>query len=276
MEEKVLGQRPRGRRAPVEEAEGSICIAIGHLSAPPPPRDNYQARMEASVGRLGILHPLTVRELGDARYLVLDGARRLAAARACGITGVLCRLIDREEAALTDEIRAAEGDPFIQAETMAALIERCHLTQTEAALRLGMSQSTVANKLRLLKLSDEERELILSSHLTERHARALLKIADPDLRLPLLRKVISENLNVAQTEKAVSDHLTPPVSQSSPPPHAHPRMIVRDLRIFYNTIEHAVQSIARAGVEITQQRRESSDAVEFLIRIPKNPPSRST
>lgn len=254
MEEKVLGQRPRGRRAPVEEAEGSICIAIGHLSAPPPPRDNYQARMEASVGRLGILHPLTVRELGDARYLVLDGARRLAAARACGITGVLCRLIDREEAALTDEIRAAEGDPFIQAETMAALIERCHLTQTEAALRLGMSQSTVANKLRLLKLSPAERAEAAARGLSERHARALLAIP-AEARMDAIRRIAEGNLSVAQAE-AIAEELRP-----------RPRAALRDIGIFYNSIDRALSILHKANIPATLERDESPQGVTVTIHV---------
>lgn len=251
MEEKGLR---RGRRAPVGEPKGSICIAIGHLSAPPPPRDNYQTRMEASVARLGILHPLTVRELGNARYLVLDGARRLAAARACGITGIPCHPIDREEAALTDEIRAAEGNPFAQAEALSALIERCGLTQTEAALRLGMSQSTVANKLRLLKLSLDERAEAAARGLSERHARALLGIA-PGARMEAIRRIAEGNLSVAQAE-ALAEELRP-----------RPRAALRDIGIFYNSIDRALSILHKANIPATLEREESPCGVTVTIHV---------
>ncbi len=251
MEEKVLR---RGRRAPAEEAEGSICIAIGHLSAPPPPRDNYQARMEASVERLGILHPLTVRELGNARYLVLDGARRLAAARACGITGVICRPIDREEAALADKIRAAEGDPLAQAEALSTLIERCGLTQAEAAHRLGISQSTVANKLRLLKLSPAERAEAASRGLSERHARVLLGIP-AEARSEAIRRIAEGNLSVAQAE-ALAEELRP-----------RHRAALRDIGIFYNSIDRALSILHKANIPATLEREESPRGVTVTIHV---------
>ena len=254
MEEKILGHSPRKRRAPAEDADGSICIAIGHLSAPPPPRDNHQRRIEASVARLGILHPLTVREQGNARYWVLDGARRLAAARACGITGVLCRLIDREEAELTDAIHATEGDPFAQAEALAALIERCRLTQTEAALRLGISQSTVANKLRLLKFSPAERAEAAARGLSERHARALLAIP-AGARMEAIRRIAEENLSVSRAE-ALAEDLRP-----------RPRAALRDIGIFYNSIDRALSILHRANIPATLERNETPKGVTVTIHV---------
>lgn len=248
----------RGRRPITKEEEGTLRIAIEHLRAPTPPRDNYQRRIEASVARFGVMHPLLVSPTESGCFHVLDGARRLQAAKNCGISGLLCRPINDRERELTAQIFAEEGNMFTQAEALSALIACCSLTQEEAALRLGLSQGAVANKLRLLKLTEEDRSAILSNGLTERHARALLAL-QPAHRGEAIAKIASSNLTVAAAETMIEEMRTS---------RAHPcRAALRDIGIFYNSIDRALSILHNANIPATLSREESEDGVTVTIHV---------
>ena len=274
-----------------------ISIPLSQIHPNPhQPRKHFDSvsleSLAESLRRHGMLQPMTVRAMDEPseieqplcaaelskislirqpRYEIVAGERRYRAAGMIGMSEVPCILLpctetESAQLALIENIQRQDLDPFEEAAAIASLLDLEPMTQEQIAKRLSVSQSYIANKLRLLRLTDEERELILSSHLTERHARALLKITDPASRIKVLRTVIEKGYNVAQTESAVSIALNPPSSPSLP---NQPRIVVRDLRVFYNTIEHAVLSIARAGVQVTQERRENASEVEYVIRMPK-------
>ncbi len=205
-------------------------------------------------------------------YEVIAGERRLRAAILAGLTEVPCLFSEVSDArsaelAIVENIQREDLNIFEEAEAIAQLIQTCSLTQEQAAARLSYSQSYIANKLRLLRLTDEERQIILENSLTERHARALLRIVAPEQRRKLLRAVIDKGLNVSQTEELI-DRLLAPSSQE-PARKPQRKLILKDIRIFYNTIERAVDTISRAGIDVLHEKREDEDAVEYIIRVPK-------
>lgn len=243
-------------------------------------RDEKLISLAESIRRFGILQPLTVRPAdgpapGTAGpyYELIAGERRLRAARIAGLREVPCLIApvdDRRSAeiALLENVQREDLNVFEQASAIAALIELYGLTQVEAAGLVGISQPALANKLRLLHLTPPERRLIVENELSERHARALLKLTDPDQRLVLLRETVQKSLNVRQLEAMIDRILCPPEPAEKPPVI---RAGLRDLRIISNTIDRAVETIARAGLTVASETREGPDAVEYVIRVRRDP-----
>jgi len=149
------------------------------------------------------------------------------------------------------------------AEGIRHLIESHELTQCEAAHQLGLSQSAVANKLRLLRLPQEERDMMVAAGLSERHARALLRLENGDERLPVLRRIIDGRLTVASAERLVEDVLAGRVTRRPARP------LVRDVRVFFNTVNHALDIMRRGGIPAEGHRRDGEDYIEYVVRIPK-------
>lgn len=177
--------------------------------------NNAIIRLADSIRRYGILQPLTVRRSEDDdmyEYELIAGERRLRAARMLGYFTVPCIIVHADEQmsaemAIIENLLREDLNMFEQAYGFRKLIENHALTQEEVARRMSLSQSAVANKLRLLKLSYEEQKVILETELTERHARAILRISDEALRLETIRKVAAERWNVQQTEHYVESLL---------------------------------------------------------------------
>mgnify|MGYP002664909415 FL=1 len=140
------------------------------------------------------------------------------------------------------------------------------MTQEEAARRLGMSQPSLANKIRLLRLSGEEQRMVLENHLTERHARALLRMEDPEKRMAALKTVIERKMNVAQTDTYIKSLL----EQEGQAKRPKRTFIAKDVRLFLNTIDHAVQTMKEAGIGAAFQRKETDEYYECVVRIPKS------
>ena len=140
------------------------------------------------------------------------------------------------------------------------------MTQEETARRLGMSQPSLANKIRLLRLSGEEQRMVLENHLTERHARALLRMEDPEKRMAALKTVIARKMNVAQTDMYIKS-LLEQEGQAKKPKRT---FIAKDVRLFLNTIDHAVQTMKEAGIGAAFQRKETDEYYECVVRIPKS------
>lgn len=226
------------------------------------------ARLGDSIRQYGILQPLTVRSDGS-HYELIAGERRWRAAQLIGLSEVPCILIDADdrcaaEMAIVENVQREDLNMFEQAAAIAALIDIYHITQEEAARRLSTSQSYVANKLRILRLTAPERELLLRASLSERHARALLRIADPAQRLTALRQIILRGMNVAAAEAYIEKL----VSADEKPHTQHRKLILRDIRVFYNTIDRAMSMMREAGIAAESAKREVGDGVELLIRIP--------
>ena len=236
-----------------------------------------------SIRRHGILQPLSVRRQGS-NYELIAGERRLRAAALIGMETVPCVILETDETesaalAIIENLQRENLNIFEQAEAISSLIRMYELTQEDIARKLSVSQSFVANKLRLLRYSPEERTLILSSALTERHARALLRLSGED-RHAALRQVIENHWNVAETEEYVEDVLHPKEEKAQKDPEM-PKMrqkwVVRDVRLFVNSIHHAVDVMRQAGIHAVTSRTDTEDGMEILIRIPNvNNVSRET
>lgn len=202
-----------------------------------------------SIRRYGILQPLTVRRT-DEGYELIAGERRLRAAKL----------------ALIENLQRRDLHYLEEAAAIARLIATYGLSQEQAAERLGKSQSAIANKLRLLRLSPDCVRLLREHDLSERHARALLRLTDEEDRLKALQVIAARGYNVAQSEAYIEELLK--LKQKTPPPRL-PTYIVKDVRIFLNTIRHSLGLMQRAGVQADMQREDTDDGILLTIRIPK-------
>ena len=237
-------------------------------------KDEELNSLAASIEENGILQPLTVRRLNLQEYELVAGERRLRAAVIAGLKRVPCIVIkctDRESAifALLENLQRSDLGMFEEARGISRLIRKYNLTQEEAAAKLGKKQSTVANKLRLLKLTMDEQDWINQAGLSERHARALLRIADENLRKEALSKVISESLNINQTEELV-DNIISSSFIAVDDKHRKKRVVIKDVRIFINTINKAVDTMRLAGINAVSKRGGKDDYIEYTVRIQKN------
>ena len=247
--------------------------------------DDAILRLADSIRQYGIIQPLTVRCMNgtgteeSARvYELVAGERRLRAAKLLGLREAPCIVIEADsrksaELAIIENIQRENLNMFEQAAAIASLIEIYELTQEKIARQLSTSQSYVANKLRLLRLTATERDVILKANLTERHARALLRLPSADLRIDALDHIISHDLNVSRTEEYIDELLAPDTGEPelTPPkkPELHKKFIIKDIRVFYNTIDHAVDTVKKAGIDIQSRKTEKDDVMELYISIPK-------
>lgn len=227
--------------------------------------------LSESIRENGILQPLTVRKIFASKYELIAGERRLRAAIMADFKTVPCIIVDCDEKqsavfALLENLQRADLGPFEEAEGIQKLINDCGITQEVAAQKLGKKQSTVANKLRLLKLSKEERQMIMDANLTERHARALLRLDTPEQREIALNKIILKGLNVQKSEFLIDSM----ISNSENKKSCHNRtIIIKDLRIFMNTINKAIDTMKLSGIQAERSQRETDDFIEYMVRIPK-------
>ncbi len=191
-----------------------------------------------------------------------------------GLKEILAIIIDVNEddlaiMALIENLQREDLGYWEEAEGYRNLIKEHGLTQEELAQKLGKSQSTIANKIRLLRLSPMVRKILTDHKLTERHARALLKLPDEQLQLKVLQKVIEKDLNVKKTEELVQkvlDKYTNPQVQDNEKKISH---MIKDIRIFVNTIKQAIEMMKKAGVNAKAAQIDRGEFVEFIVRIPK-------
>ncbi len=240
------------------------------------PRKNFlESEMESlalSIEANGILQPLTVRKLNKSnRFELIAGERRLRASISLGLATVPCIVVtadDQKSAilALTENLQRSDLHFFEEAEGIANLIETWNITQEDVAQRLGKKQSTIANKLRLLKLSEQDRALILQELLTERHARALLRLHDETLRQRALAEIIDGGLNVAETERMIEKmNLGIFTSHRS----GAQKFVLKDVRIFINTVSRAIDTMRQSGINAEAVQNETDDFIEYVVRISK-------
>lgn len=223
-----------------------------------------------SIAENGLINPITVRTKGDGRFELIAGERRLQATRLLGKShiGAIIEDADSESSAvvaMVENLQRQQLHIFEEAEGIETLIRVQNMTQQKVADRLGVAQSTIANKLRLLKLPQEARELITLNNLSERHARALLTLSGDDGRImSALNHIIDKNLNVKETEDYIS-------SLDMPPRKKGRRVaVIKDLRIFFNTVDKAVKTMRQAGLGIDATREEDELSYTYTIVIPKS------
>lgn len=227
------------------------------------------AGLAQSIKENGLLQPLSVRDLGSGRYELVAGERRLRALRLAGYTTAPCISLEttaQESAvfALLENLQRQDLHFFEEAEGIARLVETAGLTQEQVADRLGKSQPTVANKLRLLQLAPAVRDIITEKSLSERHARALLRLPE-DMQGGALQRILDERLNVAQTDRMVEAMVGTMPARA--PRRAMP--VIKDVRLFFNTVANAVTVMRRAGIEAVTSQRECEGYIEYVVRIPK-------
>ena len=229
------------------------------------------AGLAASIAENGLINPITVRSAPLGRFELIAGERRLEAVRMLGLRHInaIVEEVDTASsavAALVENLQRQQLGLFEEAEGIAALMRYQNMTQQQVAARLGMAQSTVANKLRLLRLPHDIRARIGALGLTERHARALLPLL-PDVRRieKALDRIGRHNLNVRQTEELVAGMVGPPRQKG------RRVLLLRDLRIFFNTVDKAVRTMREAGVGVDAAREEQEDCYRYVIIIPKLP-----
>ena len=223
-----------------------------------------------SISAYGILQPLTVRDRGGV-YELVAGERRLRAARIAGLREVPCLIaeVGEEDAALLaliENLQRRDLDYMEEAAAIARLIRRYGLSQQQAAEKLGKSQPTIANKLRLLRLSVPVIDCLRQYGLTERHARTLLRLTDPEQQLAAARHIGKRGLNVAQTEQYI-DRLT--AENRTEPPRRRPTYVIKDVRLFLNSVERGVRLMQSAGVGAEVGRRDTEEEILLTIHIPK-------
>lgn len=245
---------------------------------PMQPRKHFDTgglqELAGSIRQYGVLQPLTVRKAGGA-YELVAGERRLRAARLAGLTEVPCLLADVDEEAsgmlaLVENLQRRDLDYIEEAEGLQKLMQQYHLSQEQAARRIGKSQSAVANKLRILRHPPSVLQALREHHLTERHARALLRLPDEEERLRVIGLIVQGEWTVAKTERYIDARLAPKVPQR----RELGTFVLRDVRVFLNSIDHQLDLVRAAGVSASRDRQETDREIVLTIRIPKsNPPA---
>ena len=270
---------PLLKKSPPKPKSGGNILMIPEqeiMPNPTQPRRHFDrqelANLAQSIRANGILQPVTVRTIPGG-YELIAGERRLRAARLAGLTHIPCILInadDRKTALLSllENLQRQDLSFFEEADAIQKLMRVYGLSQEEAARKLGMAQSTLSNKLRLLRLPESIRLTLEREQLTERHARTLLRLETAAQMEEALSRIIDEKLNVAQSEKLIDQLLQKPVSEKKG--KKAPIKLFKDVRLFVNTLNHAVDTMKRAGISAASSRNETDEYIEYIVRIPKN------
>ena len=231
---------------------------------------NEDALMELaqSIRENGLIQPITVREDEDG-YEIIAGERRWRAAQLAGLSTVPClegSATDEASSlmALVENLQRKDLDFWEEALALRRLVDNYQLSQEEVARQVGKSQSAVANKLRLLKLPTDVLDSLRTAGLSERHARALLRLEGPELQRQAAAHVIRHQLTVARTEEYV-ERLTRPAKSRRP----FPLYRTKDVRLFLNTIQRGLSIMNSAGVAAQCGRQETDQEILLTIRIPK-------
>ncbi|MEG0763690.1 MAG: ParB/RepB/Spo0J family partition protein [Oscillospiraceae bacterium] len=258
-------------RTKVEKSGEVILVNILEVSPSP-----YQARtvfreedikkLAVSIIQNGLLQPISVRRTADKKFQLIAGERRLRACKMAGmakIPAIVWDIEDNRTAALSllENIQREQLGPFEQAFALKEIIKLWDCTQEAAAHRLGISQSALANKLRILSLTKEQQDICTNGNLTERHARAVLPL-DADKRTQVLNAAVKYDYNVAKTEELVRKLIT----AGNKPMR---KLMIRDVRIFVNTINRAIDTMIKGGIAATAVKNEQEDYIEYVVHIPR-------
>ena len=271
----------KGDELPEQEITRTEIVSIPLAQIMPnpfQPRKTFSAEglqeLCASIREFGVIQPLIVRKT-DSGYELIAGERRLRASGLAGRDDVPCVLRDASdkemaEIALIENLQREDLHYFEEAQGSEKLLRQFNLTQEVLAERVGKTQSSIANKLRLLKLPPEMREYIFEEKLTERHSRALLKVDDSERQWQLLKFVAENKLNVRETESLIEAQF-----QNEPIPEQkvvrRPQMlkIVKDVRIFINTVGELVKQMKKTGLDVRLTQEQDDEFVTITMVVPK-------
>ena len=252
---------------------GQVLLIPSDLIKPNPnqPRKVFDqselVNLAISIRMNGILQPITVREAENG-YELVSGERRLRASKLAGLLNVPCIVVDVNSLksavfALIENLQRQNLGYFEEAQAISKLMKDFSLSQDEAARRLGKAPSTVSNKLRLLSLPEEARNILMENGLSERHARALLRLKEEDIS-EVLSRVVDKKLNVTQTEKLVEEYIN-----KEKGPKRQTKIMFSDVKIFLNTINNALDTMKKAGIKADFRREDKEDSYIYFIEIPK-------
>lgn len=237
--------------------------------------DEYELRSLCdSIRANGIIEPLTVRREGKSGYVLISGERRLRAAKMAGLRRVPCVVhnTDLKNAAvmsLTENIQRSDLNFFEEAEAIDRLIGIYGISKADMAARLGMAQSTLSNKLRLLKIAPPDREKIIGAGLNVRHVRALLRLEKDDVSF-VLEAVINNRMSVKETEELVKSIVEPPPQRLAKTPPVR-KSAIGNIKLFSNSLSKLLATMQNSGVNAYSSRVETDDYIEYEVKIEKNP-----
>lgn len=228
-----------------------------------------------SIYQNGLLQPITVRDTGDGKYELVAGERRLRASKMAGLAEIPAIVVDIGEEksavyAVIENLQRQNLHFFEEAQAIEKLARSFGMDRERIAKKLGKSPSAVSNKLRLLKLPEEIRIKIVSAGLTERHARAILRLPTYALMDEAVNAVAQNRLNVSETELLVSRLIgeeQPPAKEDKKKPREV--KVFRDIKLFINTLDHAVTTMRKNGINADSAHRETDDYIEYVVRISK-------
>lgn len=229
--------------------------------------DEKIAELAFSIKENGLIQPLIVRKY-NRNYQIIAGERRYRACKLAGLKTVPCIIKDIDDKqmdtyAIIENIQREDLTPIEEANAYKTLIDTYGMSQTELANKVGKKQSTIANKLRLLKLSDEVKDALKSKQITERHARAMLSL-QPEKQEEVLHEVIDKSLNVKQTETLINK--PPKIKKKN---KGTVKAVSRNFKIAINTINQATDLILKSGVEVTSETEENDDEYVIILRVKK-------
>ncbi|MDW0116475.1 nucleoid occlusion protein [Sporosarcina thermotolerans] len=221
----------------------------------------------------GVIQPIVIRKSNDG-YEIIAGERRYRAMKKLGweeVPAIIRNLDDRETAsiALIENLQREELTAIEEAYAYEKLLELHSLTQEALAQRLGKGQSTIANKLRLLKLPKEIKDKILTKELSERHARALISVKDADLQHKLFNEAIDEQLNVKQLEERIHLALNPVEEEKVKKKPVKRKSVSKDVRIALNTIRQSLALVTKSGINVKTEEEDTDDFYTITVKIPK-------
>lgn len=231
-----------------------------------------------SIKEYGVIQPITVRQLSDKGYELVAGERRLRACKLNKMEFIPAIIIDSLEQdsamiALIENLQREDLHYIEEAKGYASLINDHNMTQEQLATKLGKSQSTIANKLRILRLPDRVKDMVIKENLTERHARALLKLADEDLQTKVAARIIEKKLNVRETEALIERYIDKIQERKAGKlPKSKQKILFKrskDVRVFINTIHNAVKMMKDYGVTADYSQVDKGDRIEITVTIPK-------
>lgn len=223
-----------------------------------------------SIRQNGIIQPIAVRVNSRGEYELISGERRLRASRLVGMAQIPCIIMEASDEksalfALLENIQRSDLGFFEEAQAIEKLIDDFGMSRDEVCKKLGKAPPTISNKLRLLRLPEDIRLKICQENLTERHARALLRLPAESQMQRAMSIIAEKRLSVAETERLVSQIMDNDGRRRQPPVK-----LFKDVRIFVNTLNHAVDTMRRAGIEADSAKSETDEYIEYIVRIPKN------
>lgn len=262
----------------LNENKSVVNIPIEEISPNPyQPRKSFNKlaleELSDSIKSYGVLQPINVRKVGDSGYELIAGERRLRAAKIAGLTkipAIVIEVVEHDSAviALIENLQREDLNFIDEAEGYFNLINDHGMTQEELAKKVGKNQSTIANKMRLLRLPKGVKDAILENNLTERHARALLKLPDEKTQKKVLKNIINKSLNVKKTEEMI-DKLIDEIAAGKESPAERRIKGKMQYNIYVNSIKNVYREILKTGFKMQYAQEDKGDYIEIVLKVPK-------